>query len=111
VLFLIHVRQSFKGYQIFFYRFIIIDIFKSTNHFSFRVSALFKSPGEGNSDNAMISIYPFGDEFFAFTESPIIHKIDPETLSTEQRVNVSDYVGIINHTSHPHVMADGTVRL
>lgn len=25
-------------------------------------------------DNSNISIYPFGDEFFAFTECPIIHR-------------------------------------
>lgn len=25
------------------------------------------------------------------------------------QVNVSDYVGIVNHTSHPHIMNDGTV--
>jgi carotenoid isomerooxygenase len=73
------------------------------------VSAIFKQPGENSSDNAMISIYPFGDEFFAFTESPVIHRINPETLDTEERVNLSDYLGIINHTSHPHVMADGLV--
>lgn len=38
-----------------------------------KIATLFK-PGEGQSDNAMISIYPFGDEYFAFTENPIIHK-------------------------------------
>lgn len=25
------------------------------------------------------------------------------------KVNLNEYVGIINHTSHPHVMNDGTV--
>ncbi|XP_055618254.1 carotenoid isomerooxygenase isoform X2 [Toxorhynchites rutilus septentrionalis] len=74
-----------------------------------KIASIFRKPGENNSDNAMISIYPFGDEYFAFTESPIIHKIDPETLDTQAKINVSDYVGIVNHTSHPHVMSDGTV--
>uniref|UniRef100_A0A182JI63 Uncharacterized protein n=1 Tax=Anopheles atroparvus TaxID=41427 RepID=A0A182JI63_ANOAO len=74
-----------------------------------KIAAVFNKPGVNNSDNAMISIYPFGDEFFAFTESPIIHRIDPETLDTGTKLNVSDYVGIVNHTSHPHVMSDGTV--
>lgn len=37
-----------------------------------RIAAMFQ-PGEW-SDNAMISIYPFGDEYFAFTEYPIIHR-------------------------------------
>ncbi|XP_077286396.1 neither inactivation nor afterpotential B [Arctopsyche grandis] len=73
-----------------------------------RFSAIFK-PGEGYSDNAMISVYPFGDEIYTFTESPIIHKIDPITLETQKRLNVSEHVSIVNHTSHPHVMKNGDV--
>ncbi|XP_046673753.1 carotenoid isomerooxygenase-like [Homalodisca vitripennis] len=73
-----------------------------------RVSALF-NPGESLSDNAMISVYPFGDEFYCFTESPTIHRIDPTTLETLERVNVSRHVAVVNHTSHPHVTSDGTV--
>jgi carotenoid isomerooxygenase len=57
----------------------------------------------------MISIYPFNDEYFAFTESPLIHKIDPETLETLGKVNLNESIGIVNHTSHPHVLRDGTV--
>lgn len=73
-----------------------------------KVSVIFK-PGESGSDNAMISIYPFGDEFFAFTEQPVVFRINPSTLATEQRINLHETVGIINHTSHPHVLSDGTV--
>ncbi|CAL7933231.1 unnamed protein product [Xylocopa violacea] len=72
-----------------------------------RVAAVFK-PGD-DSDNSMISVYPFCDEFYTFAETAVIHRIDPETLETKGKVNVSDYVGIVNHTSHPHVMNDGTV--
>lgn len=57
----------------------------------------------------MISVYPFNDEYFAFTESPVIHKFDPESLDTIDRVNLNEKLGIVNHTSHPHVMPDGTV--
>ncbi|KAG7210341.1 hypothetical protein KM043_011879 [Ampulex compressa] len=67
------------------------------------------TPFEGMSDNSMISVYPFGDEYYTFTEAPMIHRIDPKTLETVGKVNVSDYVGVVNHTSHPHVMNDGTV--
>lgn len=73
-----------------------------------KVSVIFK-PGESNSDNAMISIYPFGDEYYAFAESPVMFKINPKTLATEQRLNLNENIGIINHTSHPHVLSDGTV--
>ncbi|CAH2108020.1 unnamed protein product [Euphydryas editha] len=73
-----------------------------------RVAALFK-PGESLSDNAMISVYPFGDEIYAFTEGPVIHRIDPVTLDTMERKNLMDCVALVNHTSHPHVMSNGDV--
>ncbi|XP_029175920.1 carotenoid isomerooxygenase [Nylanderia fulva] len=72
-----------------------------------RVSTMFKA--DEMSDNSMITVYPFGDEYYTFAEAPIIHRIDPKTLETTGKVNVSKYVNIVNHTSHPHVMADGTV--
>lgn len=51
------------------------------------------------SDNAMISVYPLGDELYAFAESPFIHRIDPITLETTGRVRQSiksteDLVGV-----------------
>ncbi|XP_048480733.1 carotenoid isomerooxygenase [Plutella xylostella] len=74
-----------------------------------RVSALFR-PGESMSDNAMISVYPFGDELYAFTEGPVIHRIDPVTLDTCERKNLMESnVALVNHTSHPHVMPNGDV--
>ncbi|CAH2002037.1 unnamed protein product [Acanthoscelides obtectus] len=57
----------------------------------------------------MISVYPIGDEIYAFTEIPTIHRINQDTLETEGKVNINDYVSIVNHTSHPHVLSDGTV--
>ncbi|XP_033226279.1 carotenoid isomerooxygenase-like isoform X2 [Belonocnema kinseyi] len=72
-----------------------------------RISAAF-TPAN-TSDNSMISVYPFGDEFYTFTESPIIHRIDPKTLETLGKVNVSKHVAIVSHTSHPHIMEDGTI--
>lgn len=44
------------------------------------------NPGEVMSDNAMISVYPIGDEFYAFTESPVMTRVDPVTLDTLARV-------------------------
>ena len=61
------------------------------------------------SDNTLVSIYPFNDEFFAFAEYPFIHQIDPETLETKKKVDFSDKFGVLYHTSHPHVISDGTV--
>lgn len=61
------------------------------------------------SDNAMITVYPFGDELYAFPETPVIHKVNTCTLATEEKVYISEHVAVVNHTSHPHVMNDGTV--
>ncbi|XP_030764784.1 carotenoid isomerooxygenase [Sitophilus oryzae] len=61
------------------------------------------------SDNAMISVYPFQDEIYAFNEIPFIHKINPNTLETLNRIDISANINIVNHTSHPHVMEDGSV--
>ncbi|XP_055385042.1 carotenoid isomerooxygenase [Condylostylus longicornis] len=72
-----------------------------------RVAAVFDP--DGATDNSMVSVYPFGDEYYAMSDGPFMHKIDPVTLETQNRKKISDYVGIINHTSHPHVMSDKTV--
>ncbi|EDV90679.1 carotenoid isomerooxygenase [Drosophila grimshawi] len=72
-----------------------------------KFGAIFK-PDSG-SDNSMISIYPFGDQYYTFTETPFMHRINPCTLATEGRICTTDFVGVINHTSHPHVVASGTV--
>ncbi|CAG4972196.1 unnamed protein product [Parnassius apollo] len=72
-----------------------------------RVASIFK-PSE-MSDNTMISLYPFGDEIYTFTEGPFIHRIDPKTLDTLGRKDMTKCIALINHTSHPHVMPNGDV--
>lgn len=43
---------------------------------------------ENDSDNSMISVYPFSDEYYTFTESAMIHRIDPKTLETTGKVTI-----------------------
>lgn len=43
--------------------------------------------GDDQSDNAMISIYPIGDEYYTFAEYPVMIRIDPTTLKTLKTVN------------------------
>ncbi|XP_055694776.1 carotenoid isomerooxygenase-like [Lutzomyia longipalpis] len=64
--------------------------------------------GESSSDNAVVSIYPLGDELFAFGECPAIFSIDPESLKAKERINLNEDFGIVHHTSHPHILPDGT---
>ncbi|KAM8703044.1 hypothetical protein ACLKA7_005391 [Drosophila subpalustris] len=72
-----------------------------------RFGAIFR-PDSGT-DNSMISIYPFGDQYYTLTETPFMHRINPCTLATEGRVCITDFVGVVNHTSHPHVLPSGSV--
>ncbi|KAF5292373.1 hypothetical protein FQA39_LY03407 [Lamprigera yunnana] len=60
------------------------------------------------SDNALISIYPFQDELYSFTELPIMFRINKSNLETLEKIQL-DNLNIVTHTSHPHVTIDGTV--
>lgn len=40
----------------------------------------------------MISVYPFGDEYYTFAEAPVMHRIDPKTLETTGRVNIQMFI-------------------
>ncbi|VVC89982.1 unnamed protein product, partial [Leptidea sinapis] len=72
-----------------------------------RFASIF-NPGEHMTDNAVISVYPFGDEVYALTEVPIMFRIDPVTLDTLERKNLMGSV-VMSHTAHPHVMPNGDV--
>ncbi|KAK7068323.1 Beta,beta-carotene 9',10'-oxygenase [Halocaridina rubra] len=60
-------------------------------------------------DNAQISLYPYGDGLYALTETPFIFRVDPETLDTHEKVDLTKYLAVLTHTAHPHVDKDGTV--
>ncbi|CAK1549422.1 unnamed protein product [Leptosia nina] len=66
------------------------------------------NPADNLTDNAVISIYPFGDEVYALTEVPLIFRIDPVTLETMERRNLIDTI-VITHTAHPHLAPNGDV--
>lgn len=64
---------------------------------SCRVAAVFNP---ASSDNSMISVYPFGDEYYTFTESPVIHRIDPTSLETLHRVIPLDIFPLFTRQIH-----------
>lgn len=47
--------------------------------------------------------------FFLVTNVCIFIRINPSDLATTARLRLTDYLGIVSHTSHPHVMPDKTV--
>ncbi|XP_056388738.1 retinoid isomerohydrolase [Hyla sarda] len=60
-------------------------------------------------DNALVNIYPVGEDFYACTETNYITKVDPETLETIKKVDLCKYLSINGVTAHPHIENDGTV--
>nr|XP_034826970.1 carotenoid isomerooxygenase-like [Maniola hyperantus] len=66
------------------------------------------SPLQCLSDNAGVSVFPFGDEVYALTEVTNVYKIDPETLESLEKENLFDAL-IVCHTAHPHVLPNGDV--
>ena len=61
------------------------------------------------SDNAMISIYPLGPNYFCFYESPFLQHVDPISLDTIDRVDLNKKLGIFSHASHPHYDPEGNM--
>lgn len=60
-------------------------------------------------DNALVNVRPVGDEYYAMTESPFLHRIDPATLETLSREDLSKVVAVHMITAHPHTdPADGS---
>ncbi|CAH0714172.1 unnamed protein product, partial [Brenthis ino] len=59
-------------------------------------------------DNAGISVQPFGDQIYTMTEIATVYKIDPDSLETLDRKTLINSL-IVCHTAHPHVMPNGDV--
>ncbi|XP_018410905.1 PREDICTED: beta,beta-carotene 15,15'-dioxygenase [Nanorana parkeri] len=53
-------------------------------------------------DNCLINIIKFGDDYYASSETNFIRKIDPQTLDTLDKVDYMKYVTVNLATSHPH---------
>lgn len=67
-----------------------------------RISSLFYPD---LTDNAAISVMPIGDEYYAMTEAPHMHRIDPTTLDTLNHIDLRDVVAVNSATAHPHIDA------
>uniref|UniRef100_A0A4W3GF06 Retinoid isomerohydrolase n=1 Tax=Callorhinchus milii TaxID=7868 RepID=A0A4W3GF06_CALMI len=60
-------------------------------------------------DNALVNVYPVGEDYYACTETNFITKVNPETLETVEKVDLCKYCVINGATAHPHIETDGTV--
>ncbi|XP_052432870.1 beta-carotene oxygenase 2b [Carassius gibelio] len=60
------------------------------------------------SDNANVSFVQYKGDYYVSTETNFMHKIDPQTLETKEKVDWSKFVVVNGATAHPHVDPDGT---
>jgi carotenoid cleavage dioxygenase-like enzyme len=67
--------------------------------------------GDVFTDNDVVGFYELGDQVYATTDSPLIRRIDTDTLETFEKVNLYDVVGVNTATSHPHVDNNGTYNM
>ncbi|KAK5869038.1 hypothetical protein PBY51_010001 [Eleginops maclovinus] len=59
-------------------------------------------------DNANVSFVTYKGDYYVSTETNVMHKVDPETLETTQKVDWSKFIAVNGATAHPHTDPDGT---
>ncbi|KAJ8368217.1 hypothetical protein SKAU_G00082450 [Synaphobranchus kaupii] len=60
------------------------------------------------SDNTNVSFTKYKGDFYVSTETNFMHKINPETLETKERVDWSKFIAVNGATAHPHNDPDGS---
>uniref|UniRef100_A0A3B4A5V8 Uncharacterized protein n=1 Tax=Periophthalmus magnuspinnatus TaxID=409849 RepID=A0A3B4A5V8_9GOBI len=59
-------------------------------------------------DNGNVSFVTYKGDYYVSTETNFMHKVDPETLETIQKVDWSKFIAVNGATAHPHTEPDGT---
>uniref|UniRef100_A0A8C5Q2Q1 Beta,beta-carotene 9',10'-oxygenase n=1 Tax=Leptobrachium leishanense TaxID=445787 RepID=A0A8C5Q2Q1_9ANUR len=59
-------------------------------------------------DNGNVNFMRYKNDYYVSTETNVIHKVDPETLETREKVDWSKYIAVNGATAHPHIDPDGT---
>ncbi|XP_051965520.1 carotenoid-cleaving dioxygenase, mitochondrial-like isoform X1 [Xyrauchen texanus] len=59
-------------------------------------------------DNANVSFVQYKGDYYVSTETNFMHKIDPKTLETKEKVDWSKFIAVNGATAHPHMDPDGT---
>ena len=62
-------------------------------------------------DNAVVTIYPMGEEWVASSETDIVSTFDPETLEIKARFNHSHNVAVNMATAHAMVSSESPLTL
>ncbi|TNN34157.1 Beta,beta-carotene 9',10'-oxygenase [Liparis tanakae] len=61
-----------------------------------------------STDNANVSFVTYKGDYYVSTETNIMHKVDPETLESTDKVDWSKFIAVNGATAHPHSEPDGT---
>ncbi|XP_039862344.1 beta-carotene oxygenase 2b [Simochromis diagramma] len=59
-------------------------------------------------DNANMSFVTYKGDYYVSTETNIMHKVDPDTLETTEKVDWNKFIAVNGATAHPHTEPDGT---
>ncbi|XP_070533122.1 beta,beta-carotene 15,15'-dioxygenase-like [Ptychodera flava] len=60
------------------------------------------------SENCNVNVMSIKDEMYAMTESPYIWRIDPKTLESVEKLDITEFLAVSMATAHPHYTNDGT---
>ncbi|XP_067827008.1 carotenoid-cleaving dioxygenase, mitochondrial-like isoform X1 [Heptranchias perlo] len=59
-------------------------------------------------DNGSVNFALYKGDYYATTETNFIHKVNPSTLDTEEKVDWTKFIAVNGATAHPHYDPDGT---
>ncbi|XP_029925368.1 beta,beta-carotene 9',10'-oxygenase-like [Myripristis murdjan] len=61
-----------------------------------------------STDNASVSFVKYKGDYYVSTETNFMHKVDPESLESVEKVDWSKFIAVNGATAHPHYDPDGT---
>ncbi|XP_029956272.1 beta,beta-carotene 9',10'-oxygenase-like [Salarias fasciatus] len=59
-------------------------------------------------DNASVSFVKYKGDYYVSTETNFMHRVNPESLETVEKVDWSKFIAVNGTTAHPHYDPDGT---
>uniref|UniRef100_A0A672KYB3 Carotenoid-cleaving dioxygenase, mitochondrial n=1 Tax=Sinocyclocheilus grahami TaxID=75366 RepID=A0A672KYB3_SINGR len=59
-------------------------------------------------DNASVNFVKYKGDYYVSTETNCMHRVDPDTLESKQKVDWSKFIAVNGATAHPHFDPDGT---
>lgn len=59
-------------------------------------------------DNASVSFVKYKGDYYVSTETNLMHRVDPDSLDSVEKVDWSKFIAVNGATAHPHYDPDGT---